>query len=365
MDFELGPECERLAEEARSLGMAATRHRACREHSWVSEFDRQFSEELGRRGWLGMTWPVELGGGGRTPLEHFVVTEALVSTGAPIAATWIADRQIGPALIAHGTDAQRRRYLPGMIKGTVTWCIGMSEANSGSDLASLRTRALPVSDGFVINGSKVWTSLAAVADFCYLIARTGSESGRAGLSEFIVEMTSPGIHVRRIRDAAGRSDFCELEFSDVYVPTSNLVGVLGGGWTQLMSQLEHERGGVDRLMSNRALFEAARDCADTSRPQIRDELTRLECAYHVGRLLVLREVLGQAPPSFSAATKAFCTEHEQKVAQFIARVSGPRAMLESRVSKALVYSPAYTIQGGTSEILRNIIAERVLGLPSD
>lgn len=364
MDFSLTPDLERLADEAREVGAAAAATRPHQEDGWVAGFDRDFSRELGRRGWLGMTWPVELGGGGRTPLERFLVTEALVATGAPVAATWVGDRQIGPTLLAYGSEAQRRKYLPAMIAGEVTWCIGMSEPDAGSDLASIRTRATREGDAYVIDGNKVWTSFAADAEHCYLIARTGEPGrGHGGLSEFVVDMDTPGVRTRRIVESTGDANFCEVEFDGVRVPVANLVGTPDQSWSQLMAQLAHERAGIDRLVSNRALYEHARAVADMSDPRVRAELARLESGYRVGRLMVLREVLGQAPRGFSAATKTFCTEHEQRVAEFAARVAGAHAMLESREARACVYAPAYTIQGGTSAVLRNVLAERVLGLP--
>ena len=170
VDFAVPPDLVALAEEARDLGVAAAATRSRREHSWICGFDREFSKELGRRGWLGMTWPQELGGQGRSNFERFLVAEALIAAGAPIAATWVGDRQIGPTLVAHGSPEQQRRYLPAMIDGSVTWCIGMSEPDAGSDLAGVRTRAIPDGADYVIEGRKIWTSFAAEAHFCYLIA---------------------------------------------------------------------------------------------------------------------------------------------------------------------------------------------------
>ena len=180
VDFAMPPDLVALAEEARRLGAGAAATRPRREQSWIGGFDRAFSMELGRRGWLGMTWPRELGGAGRSNFERFVVAEALITAGAPIAATWVADRQIGPTLVAHGTREQQRRYLPAMIDGSVTWCIGMSEPDAGSDLAGLRTRAVADGADYVIEGRKIWTSFAAEAQYCYLIARTGATGIRAG-----------------------------------------------------------------------------------------------------------------------------------------------------------------------------------------
>jgi alkylation response protein AidB-like acyl-CoA dehydrogenase len=313
-----------------------------------------------------MTWPEAEGGHGRSALERFVVTEALISGGAPIASAYFADRQIGPTLLAFGSESQRRRFLPEIVAGESSWCIGMSEPDAGSDVASLRTRAVrsPSGDVFVVDGQKVWTSGARSARWCYLIARTDpSAPAHRGLSELIVDMSSPGISVRPIRDMTGNEHFCEVVFESVEVPASSLVGELNGSFGQVMRQLEHERGGIDRLVSNRRLYLDALAAADLSSPLVRQEVAALEAGYRMGRLLVLREVLGQAPPSFSAATKTFCTEYEQRVARFAASVAGPSALLWDRAARGVCYAPAYTIMGGTTQILRNIIAERVLGLP--
>jgi alkylation response protein AidB-like acyl-CoA dehydrogenase len=364
MDFEWPEPLVELAMEARKVGEEGAAGRAVREDAWVVGFDRAFSLELGRRGWLGMTWPVEEGGHGRTPLERFVVTEALIATGAPLGGTWVGDRQIGPSLLSYGSADQRRRLLPDLVAGRVTWCLGLSEPDAGSDLVSLRTTATRDGDVWVLDGSKIWTTFGAQADWCYLVARTNREAPpHAGLSEFVVDMSTPGIEVRTIRDMTGDDHFCETLLDEVRVPADCLVGQQDGSWRQLMRQLEHERGGIDRLVSNRALFDLAVARADTSDPRVRQEVAALESTFHIGRLLVIRETLGQAPPGFSAATKVFCTEHEQRVASFAARVASAEALLGGRVARAVSYAPAYTIQGGTSNILRNVLAERLLRLP--
>src|ERR687892_657032 len=295
MDFALSPELEALRDEALKVGREASERSDLPDDSWIVGHDRAFAQELGARGWLGMTWPVEHGGGGRSPLERFVVFEVLISTGAPIAASWFADRQMGPSLLQFGTDEQRARWLPGIIAGTSMWCIGMSEPDAGSNVAGIRTRAERDGDDWVVNGQKIWTSGAADADWCYLIAR---------------------------------------------------------------------------LSSTRRLYDDVRPLADTGDPLVRQEIAAIESGYRIGRLLVLRETLGQAPRQFSAATKTFCTELEQRIAAFCGRVLGPRAMLAEpdlalRVSRNLCYAPAYTIMGGTSQILRNILGERTLGLPRE
>jgi len=364
MDFTLSPELLALADEARALGRDVGARLDVREDSWLRGVSREFSLELGRRGWLGMTWPTEWGGGGRSALERFVVVEALISEGAPLATSWFADRQIGPTLLQFGTDEHRRRFLPEIIDGSSAWCLGMSEPDAGSDVASLRTRADRVGDDWVISGQKVWTSGAAEADWCYLIARTDPDAPpHAGLSEFIVHMGSPGVEVRTIRDMSDDEHFCEVHLSEVVVPESLRIGTLNGAFKQIMRQMEHERGGIDRLVSNRRLYLDALEVADTTDPLVRDEIAALESRYRIGRHLVLREVLGQAPPGFSAVTKTWCTEFEQRVADFCCRVAGPDATLWGRAARNVCYAPGYTIMGGTTQILRNICGERILGLP--
>ena len=310
---------------------------------------------------------------GGAPLERFVVYEQLIKHGAPISASWFADRQIGPSLLQYGTDEQRRRWLPGIAAGEATWCIGMSEPDAGSDVASLRTRAVADGDDWIVNGRKIWTSGAAFADWCYCVVRTDPDAPKhAGMSELVIDLTSPGVEVATIRDMTSNEHFCELTFTDVRVPGDHLVGELNGSFRQLMRQLEHERGGIDRLVSNYALYRDVMDTpglVDRNHPSIRQELAAIESAYVVGRLLILRESLGQAPRGYSAITKTYATEFEVRLAEFCARQFGSHAMLwgadaglAGRASHAVCYAPAYTIMGGTVTILRNIMAERILGL---
>lgn len=364
MNFDLPPHVLALEVEAREVAEKAVASLESREDSWVIGFDRELSRELGRRGWLGMTWPKEAGGHGRSALERHVVMETLITAGAPVGASWFADRQIGPSLIAFGTTEQKARFLPEIMAGEAVWCIGMSEPDAGSDLAGIRTRAVQKGDRYLVNGQKIWTSFAAKADYCYLITRTDADAPpHKGMSEFVVPMSTPGITVRPIRDMTGNDHFCEVWFEDVEVPVQNLVGEEHNSWRQLMRQLEHERGGIDRLVSNRLLFRDLVGRADMNDPVLRQAVADLEIRFRIGRLLVLREVLRQAPPSFSAATKIFCTDVEQRVAAFAGAALGTAAVLWGRVARSICYAPAYTIQGGTSLILRNILGERVLGLP--
>ncbi|HEY2813795.1 MAG TPA: acyl-CoA dehydrogenase family protein [Acidimicrobiales bacterium] len=373
MDFSVPAELDALGDEATEFALEWTRRTPFPEDSWIVGHDPALSKELGARGWIGMTWPVEEGGHGRTALERFIVYEALIANGAPIAAMWFADRQMGPTLLQFGTTEQRRRWIPDIVAGTSMWCIGMSEPDSGSDVASLRTRAVRDGDNWVIDGQKVWTSGAAVSDWCYLIARTDPDAPKhAGLSEFVVDMHADGVSVSPIEDMTTNRHFSEVTFDGVRVPSDHLVGEQNNSFRQLMRQMEHERGGIDRLVSNYALYRDLLEsgCIDRHDPIVRQELAAIETCYRIGRLLVIRETLKQAPAGFSAATKTFGTEFEQRLANFAARVLGPHALLwgeenglGARAARAVCYAPAYTIMGGTTQILRNVLGERFLGLP--
>jgi len=264
-----------------------------------------------------------------------------------------------------------------MLAGRSAWCIGMSEPDAGSDVAAIGTRAVRDGDDFVVTGQKIWTSGAATAQWCYLICRTDPDApAHKGLSELVVDMSSSGVEVRPITDSSGDAHFNEVFFDEVRVPATNLVGQLNNSFGQTMRQLEHERGGIDRLVSNRRLFLDVAALADTGDPRIRQEMAAIESRYRIGRLMVLRNVVGQGPTGYSAVTKTVCTELEQSVASFAAGVvgahatvtgpvAGPGADIGARVARNIVYSPAYTIMGGTTQILRNILGERVLGLPRE
>ena len=364
MDFVWTPEQVELRAEARKVAAEGVAKYGRHSDAWMNGYSKEFSRELAQRGWIGMTWPKEFGGGGRPGIDRLIVGEELIKAGAPLAASWFGDRQMGPALIQYGTADQQAEFLPRILSGETTWCIGMSEPNSGSDLASLKTSARDEGDEWVINGQKIWTSFGADADYCYLICRTSTDGPpHAGISEIIVPMDTPGIEVRRIKDLTTNQHFCEVFFTEVRVPKANLVGVQGAAFSQTMRQLEHERGGIDRLVSNHSYYEYAKSRADLSDPVVRNEVAAIESGYFIGRILVIREVLKQAPTGFSAATKCFCTEHEQRVANFAARVLGMETTLWTDRTKDFLYFPGYTIMGGTSNVMRNILGERVLGLP--
>lgn len=372
MDFVMPPELRALAEDAADTAGRWARQ-VVREDSWIIGHDPTVAKEMAAKGWIGMTWPEAEGGGGRTALERFVVFEQLIGIGAPIAAMYFADRQMGPSLLQFASPEQRARWLPGMLAGESMWCIGMSEPDHGSDLAHLTTRAVRDGDEWIVDGQKVWTSGAALADWMYLVARTDTtQRPHAGLSEFVVDMRSPGIEVRPIRDMSGSRHFCEVHLCGVRVPHENLVGELNGSFRQLMRQLEHERGSIDRLVTNRRLLTDVLESGwvDRSDALVRQELAGLEISYRIGRLQVIRELLGQAPKSYSAAVKTFNANYAKRVAAFAGRIAGPRSVaqedrgdLGGRIGRGMCYAAAYTIMGGTDQVLRNVLGERVLGLP--
>ncbi|MBM4336269.1 MAG: acyl-CoA dehydrogenase [Deltaproteobacteria bacterium] len=384
MDYRDSPEQARLRAEVREFVSAdpAVRARAFPEDGWIAGFDPEFSKRLAARGWLGMTWPKQYGGRERSYLDRLIVTEELLLAGAPVAAHWFGDRQIGPALLAHGTPEQKAELVPRIARAEISFCIGMSEPDAGSDLAALHTRADLDGDEFVIRGQKIWTSFASHADYCYLVARTNGDAARhKGISELLVPMSAPGITVRPIKDMIGESHFGELFFDEVRVPRSALIGKLDHGFYQIMQQLDFERSGIERLISNAPLWRdakrlAAERCLTRRDPALREQIAEVEIALRAGRGLIYRvaEMLsaGRVPNHEAAVAKTFCTTLEQRIADLVSRIAGgagtleggdPRAALAGRAARSLLYAPAYTIQGGTNNVLRNIIATRGLGLP--
>ena len=385
VDFNLTPAQEAFREEIRGFlrSELAAEPRRVREDGWVVGFSRAFSEKLGRRGWLGLTWPREYGGQARSVLERLILTEELLRAGAPVAAHWLGDRQVGPSILRFGTAEQRREILPRITSGAIVFCVGLSEPNAGSDAAAVTTQAVEDGDGFVIRGQKIWTSFAHQADYCYLVARTDASGPKhKGISEFIVPMATPGITVRPLLDMTGEHHFNEVFFEDVRVPRTALIGQKDRGWYQIAVQLDYERGGIERVLSNWPLLEdalaALRGSAVLRDPVMRDRLAGLRVDLEIARLMVYRIAWladhGRVPNVEAAVAKSFGTELEQRIAETVAGLfqmaalglaGTPRAALGGRVARAVLYAPAYTIQGGTSNILRNIIAHRGLGLPAD
>ena len=350
------------------------------EDGWINGFDPEFSRRLGAGGWIGMTWPRAYGGGGRSYVERAIVTEELLRAGAPTAAHWVGDRQIGPALLAHGSEEQKREILPPIIRGEIVFCLGMSEPGAGSDLAALTTRAVDDGDAFVVDGQKVWTSFAHHAHYCYLVARTDPNAPRhRGISELLVDMRLPGVTVRPLVDMTGEHHFNEVFFEGVRVPKRWLIGEQNRGWFQIASQLDYERAGMERLLSYAPLLADlrtwVRESGRAGEPWVREQLARFHGEVAIGRQLIYRIAWqlsqGTTPTAATALAKLYGTELEQRLARFAGEVAGPYAVLApgpdvplgGRIARAIVNAPGLTIRGGTVEILRNIVAQRGLGLP--
>ncbi len=336
-----------------------------------SGYDPEFSARLGERGWIGMTWPKAFGGGARSFFERYVVTEELLAAGAPVAAHWIADRQSGPLLLRFGSEAQQREYLPRIAAGRCFFSIGMSEPNSGSDLASVRTAARAVEGGWLLNGTKLWTSGAHRNHYMIALVRTEvpSENRHAGLSQFIVDLKGPGIDVRPIRNMAGEEDFNEVVFIDAFVPAANLVGKAGNGWQQVTSELGYERSGPERYLSAfRVFVEFVRSCGRDPAPAQAAAIGRI-----AAHLMTLRRMSmsvagmlesGQSPNVEAALVKELGNNFEKLLPE-IARLALPpqadSAGFREAYADTLLHSPSFTLRGGTREILRGVIA-RGLGL---
>jgi alkylation response protein AidB-like acyl-CoA dehydrogenase len=241
--------------------------------SWLSGHDPAFSGRLAERGWVGMTVPPEYGGHGRGYLERYGVLEELLAAGAPVAAHWIADRQTGPLLLRFGTEEQRHRFLPGIARGEIYFAIGMSEPDSGSDLASIRTSATPVQGGWSLRGTKVWTSHAHRSHYMITLVRTRRRGERKheGLSQFLVNLHAPGVSVRPIELLSGEAHFNEVVFDDAFVPADMLIGTEGAGWAQVNCELAYERSGPERFLSTFPLLaETVRELEGRAAPQIGD-----------------------------------------------------------------------------------------------
>ncbi len=266
--YELPPEASALRGEVRAFLKDALGDMpaAERSRSW-SGGSRAFSKKLGARGWIGMTWPKKYGGHERSYAERYVVIEELLVAGAPVSSLWVADRQSGPLLLRFGTEEQRQTLLPKIASGDLSFCIGMSEPGSGSDLASVRTRGRKVDGGWKVSGQKIWTSGAQSADWMIALVRTGdAEQRHAGLSQLLVDMKSPGLTVKPIANLTGESHFNEVFLDDVFVPENRLIGAEGGGWAQVGAELAYERSGPERYLSSIRLFlEFLRVVGPTSR----------------------------------------------------------------------------------------------------
>ena len=357
-----------LAELRRQVRQLCTRWRdegryQPRPDAWLRSFDPAFSRALAERGWLGMTWPREVGGAGRSNLARLVLTEELLRAGAPVAAHWIGDRQIGPSILRHGTTELREEVLPGIAAGESVFCLGMSEPEAGSDLAAVRTTASRVAGGWSLNGRKIWTSHAHHATHAYVLARTErAESKHEGLTEFVVDMPTSGITVSPIVDMAGSHHFNEVVFEDAFVPERRVIGAVGNGWRQVTEQLAYERGGPERVLSTYPVLELL---LEHGREHDDDGLV-VEVGELVARLGTLRSLCvdiaraldaGEAPVRSAATLKYLGTAFERDVLERARNVLG-FVTADSVLGEAILASPGFSIRGGSSEVLLSILAKQ-------
>jgi len=350
--------------------------------AWIQGFDPEFSKRVAQRGWIGLTWPKEYGGQGLSYIDRLILTEEMLRYGAPAACHWFADRQIGGSIVTYGTDEQKRELLPKIIAGEAYIGLGMSETEAGCDLASLQTRAIEDGDCYIINGQKTWTSGGSFVNYFYLLARTDPEAPKhRGISEFIIPADLPGINRIPMIDITGTEAWNDVFFDEVRVLKKCLIGEKNRGFLQALQQLDYERSGMERLMGNYPLFDAivqfAKESKLSQESVIRNKLAQLRIEFEVGRLLIYRVALvmdeGRAPNREAAMSKAYSTAFEQRLAKAAMEVLGPYGQLlsESKLAPirglavhSYLASKGYSLQAGTSEILKNILATRGLGLPS-
>ena len=378
--LELPPAALRLREEVRAFLKAEVAAGAFTPHLGHTEFNAQFTRKLGERGWIGMTWPKRYGGRERSYLERFVMTEEMLAAAAPCAAHWFGDRQTGPSLLKYGSEAQKLRFLPAIARGECYFALGMSEPGSGSDLASVRTRAERAPGGWRVTGQKVWTSWAHKAHAFFVLCRTSPDSGNRheGLSQLIVELDAPGVTVRPIRFMNGHHHFNEVFLDSVFVPDEMVVGEIGQGWKQVTSELALERSGPERYMTTFPLFvELIRALGEAPDARAQEMVGRLAARFWTLRRMSLAIALALEPgpdaghsPDLgteAALVKDMGTFYEREIidaARLLAAVEPtPDATntFERYLAETIVCTPVATIRGGTTQVLRTLIARRLLG----
>jgi alkylation response protein AidB-like acyl-CoA dehydrogenase len=390
MDLNYGPEDERFRLRVRSFlennlpkGWGSTDFGALGRDEVA--FLRDWQRKLYEHGFLGMSWPKEYGGQGASAIEMAIFNEEMAKVRAPSPLNVLGLSLAGPTIIAHGTPEQKSRHLSKILSADEIWCQGFSEPGSGSDLGSLRTKGELRGDEFIVNGQKVWTSLAHIADWCMLLVRTDPQAPKhRGLSYLLVDMKTPGVTVKPLRQMTGSSEFNEMFFEDVRVPRTNLLGGLNNGWQVAMTTLANERGTMSLAMAARFFItysEMVGMCRNLGRPVLKDPRVRQQLAQFFVDLQGLKYTLyrsfsqilrGGTPGPEGSVSKLTWSELNQRMHEFAVSVEGPAALLSGRTPHSVesgrwqygyLRSRANTIEAGTSEIQRNIIAERVLGLP--
>jgi alkylation response protein AidB-like acyl-CoA dehydrogenase len=389
MDFKFTSEQEKFREEVRSFLESEIKQGLWEPEidAWIMGYDPQFTKRLSAKGWIGLTWPKEYGGAGRSFVDRVILTEELLRYGAPAACHWFADRQIGGAVVKHGTDEQKKEILPKIIKGEMYVGLGMSEPEAGCDLVSLKTKAILKDGNYIVDGGKTWTSGGKHMNWLYLLARTDPEAPKhKGISEFVIPIDLPGITTGIIKDITGGEHWNEVFFDQVKVDPKYVVGRVNGGWGQVMEQLAYERSGMERLMANYPVFDAViKYVKETEQggkrlsenPLIRQKLAQIKVEYEIGRIFMYRVALvmdeNRSPEWEASMSKAYSTAFEQRLAITALEILGPYGQLKpgSKYVKlsghalhSYLSSKGYSLQAGSTEILKNILAQRKLGLPT-
>ncbi|MGC4934775.1 acyl-CoA dehydrogenase family protein [Gordonia sp. DT30] len=343
-----------------------------RSDSWGDGWAPDFTKALADRGWVGMTIPEQYGGPGRSFVERFVVTEELLAAGAPVSAHWVADRQAGPSLLKVGTEEQKARYLPAIVRGELFFAIGMSEPGSGSDLASVRTNAVRTDGGWRVSGTKLWTSGAHRAHLVFVLARSSpldSAHRHSGLSQFIVELDAPGVEIRPIFNMSGAHHFNEVVLENVFVPDGQVLGEVGSGWQQVTSELGFERSGAERFLSTFALLaEATDEMADESLPRdarLGGIVARMSALHNMSFAVSQALERGDNAETAASLVKLVGTKFEGDIAEFVDDLNPAEAQhdpeFDTLLRSSLMNRPGFTIRGGTTEIMRGVVA-RGLGM---
>jgi alkylation response protein AidB-like acyl-CoA dehydrogenase len=339
------------------------------------EFRRAWQRRLHEAGWAGVSWPREYGGRGATLVEQAIYNEELTRAQAPSAANVLGLAMGGPTIIAHGTEEQKRRYLEPILSASEIWCQGFSEPGSGSDLASVKTRGVRDGDGWVVTGQKVWTTLAQHAKWCMLVARTDPDAPRhQGLTYFLMDMEQDAVQVRPLRQITGESEFNELFIEEARIPDENIIGGEGNGWAVAITTLMHERATlafglqIAVKLALRELMDEARKARASRDPIVRDRLAQLYIESEVLRLNAYRGLSAimrdGVPGPEGSLGKWQWAEVNQALTELAMDLRGPRAVLQDETwTFRFLRARANSIEGGTTEILKNIVAERVLGLP--
>ena len=342
--------------------------------SWMSGYSYEVSKKLGSQGWIGMTWPKEYGGQERSAIDRYIVTEELLAIGAPVAAHWFADRQSGPLFLKFGTEEQKQYFLPKIAKGECYFSIGLSEPNSGSDLASIQTRAEKVEGGWLVNGMKTWTSGAHHSNYMITLCRTSPKDDKnrhGGMSQFVIDLAAEGITIQPIQFLTGEHHFNEVFLDNVFVPDNRVVGEIGKGWEQGMAELAYERSGPERILST---FPLLQETVEYLKEQ-NDVHGLAQALQLVARMWSLRNMSigvaqlleeGEDVSLAASLVKDLGTKLEQAVAETVRLLVDTKPsvtsdrLIDRLMAESVLHGPGFTLRGGTTEILRGIVAKGVL-----